>query len=44
MAQIVRRTMSRHDDARSLLRAVYSTEVDLMDMSRDATGARFSAS
>jgi hypothetical protein len=30
MAQIVRQTMSRHDDARSLLRAVYSTEVDLI--------------
>jgi hypothetical protein len=30
MAQIVRQTMSRHDDARSLLRGVYSTEVDLI--------------
>ena len=30
MAQIVRQTMSRYDDARSLLRAVYSTEVDLI--------------
>jgi seryl-tRNA synthetase len=30
MAQIVRQTMSRHDDARSLLRAAYSTEVDLI--------------
>jgi hypothetical protein len=30
MAQIVRQKMSRHDDARSLLRAVYSTEVDLI--------------
>jgi hypothetical protein len=30
MAQIVRQTMSRHDDARSLLRAVYSTEVDFI--------------
>ncbi|MBV9531262.1 MAG: hypothetical protein JO283_09370 [Bradyrhizobium sp.] len=30
MAQIVRQTMSRHDDARSLLRAVYSTDVDLI--------------
>jgi hypothetical protein len=30
MAQIVRQTMSRDDDARSLLRAVYSTEVDLI--------------
>ena len=30
MAQIVRRKMSRHDDARSLLRAVYNTEVDLL--------------
>jgi len=30
MAQIVRQQMSRHDDARSLLRAIYSTEVDLI--------------
>jgi hypothetical protein len=30
MAHIVRQKMSRHDDARSLLRAVYSTEVDLI--------------
>ena len=30
MAQTVRQKMSRHDDARSLLRAVYSTEVDLI--------------
>jgi hypothetical protein len=30
MAQIVRQMMSRHDDARSLLRAIYSTEVDLV--------------
>jgi hypothetical protein len=30
MAQIVRQTMSRHDDARNLLRGVYSTEVDLI--------------
>jgi len=30
MAQIVRQKMSRHDDARSLLRAVYSTEIDLI--------------
>jgi hypothetical protein len=30
MPQIVRQTMSRHDDARSLLRAVYSTEIDLI--------------
>jgi len=30
MAQIVRQKMSRHDDARSLLRAIYSTEVDLI--------------
>jgi outer membrane murein-binding lipoprotein Lpp len=30
MAQIVRQMMSRHDDARSLLRAVYSTEIDLI--------------
>jgi transposase-like protein len=30
MAHIVRQKMTRHDDARSLLRAVYSTEVDLI--------------
>jgi len=30
MAQIIRLEMSRHDDARSLLRAIYSTEVDLI--------------
>jgi hypothetical protein len=30
MAQIVRQKMARHDDARSLLRAIYSTEVDLL--------------
>ena len=30
MAQIIREKMTRHDDARSLLRAIYSTEVDLM--------------
>jgi hypothetical protein len=30
MAQIVRQKMSRHDDARSLLRAIYSTEADLL--------------
>jgi hypothetical protein len=30
MAQVVRQKMARHDDARSLLHAVYSTEVDLM--------------
>jgi hypothetical protein len=30
MAQIVRQKMTRHDDARSLLRAIYSTEVDLI--------------
>jgi len=29
MAQILRRKMTRHDDARSLLRAVYNTEVDI---------------
>src|SRR5271169_6160557 len=29
MAQILRRKMTRHDDARSLLRAVYTTEVDI---------------
>ena len=30
MAQIVRQKMRRHDDARSLLRAIYSTEIDLI--------------
>ena len=30
MAGIVREKMSRHDDARSLLRAIYATEVDIM--------------
>jgi hypothetical protein len=30
MAQIVRQKMTRHDDARSLLRAVYNTEVDMI--------------
>jgi hypothetical protein len=29
MAQLVRHKMTRHDDARSLLRGVYSTEVDI---------------
>ena len=30
MAHILREKMSRHDDARSLLRAIYSTEVDIV--------------
>ena len=30
MAHIVRQKMTRHDDARSLLRAVYSTEIDMI--------------
>ena len=30
MAQIVRQKMTRHDDARSLLRAIYNTEVDMV--------------
>jgi hypothetical protein len=30
MAEIVRQKMTRHDDARSLLRAIYSTEIDLV--------------
>src|SRR6202789_4151556 len=29
MAQILRHKMSRHDDARSLLRAIYNTEADM---------------
>ena len=30
MTQVVRETMARHDDARSLLRTLYRTEVDLL--------------
>ena len=30
MAQIVRQKMTRHDDARSLLRAIYNTEADMI--------------
>jgi len=30
MAQILRHSMTRHDDARSLLRAIYSTEADIV--------------
>jgi hypothetical protein len=30
MAQILRHKMTRHDDARSLLRAIYSTEADIV--------------
>ena len=30
MAQILRHNMTRHDDARSLLRAIYSTEIDIV--------------
>ena len=30
MTQIVRQKISRHDDARSLLRAIYGTEIDLI--------------
>jgi hypothetical protein len=30
MVQIVRQKMKRHDDARSLLRAIYSTEADIL--------------
>jgi hypothetical protein len=30
MAQILRQKMTRHDDARSLLRAIYSTEADIV--------------
>jgi hypothetical protein len=30
MASIVRQKMARHDDARSLLRGIYSTEVDIL--------------
>ena len=30
MVQTVRQKMTRHDDARSLLRAIYSTEADIL--------------
>jgi hypothetical protein len=30
MVQVIRQKMKRHDDARSLLRAIYSTEIDLV--------------
>jgi hypothetical protein len=30
MAQILTQKMTRHDDARSLLRAVYNTEIDMV--------------
>ncbi|MGH8656541.1 MAG: putative transposase [Gammaproteobacteria bacterium] len=30
MAQTLREKMARHDDARSLLRAIYRTEIDLL--------------
>ena len=30
MAQIIRKRMTRHDDARSLLRAIYNTEADMV--------------
>jgi hypothetical protein len=30
MAQILHQKMARHDDARSLLRAIYNTEVDIL--------------
>jgi hypothetical protein len=30
MAQVLRQKMTRHDDARSLLRAIYSTEADIV--------------
>ena len=37
MAQMARETMSRQDDARSLLRALYSTEADLLPDQTAAT-------
>lgn len=37
MANILREKMSRHDDARSLLRAIYSTEADLIPNPDDKT-------
>ena len=37
MTQILRQKMTRHDDARSLLRAIYSTEVDIVPDPRAKT-------
>jgi Transposase protein len=37
MVQIVRQKMTRRDDARSLLRAIYSTEVDILPDPRAKT-------
>ena len=37
MAQILRQKMTRHDDARSLLRAIYSTEADIVPDPRAKT-------
>jgi len=37
MAQCLRETMTRHDDARSLLRALYNTEADLVPDQQNAT-------
>jgi hypothetical protein len=34
MTQIVRQMMSRHDDARGLLRAAYSSEVDVIPINK----------
>ena len=37
MAQTLREKMARYDDARSLLRAVYSSEIDLLPNAKDKT-------
>ena len=37
MVQIVRQKMMRHDDARSLLRAIYRTEVDILPVPQAKT-------
>lgn len=37
MAHVLRETMTRHDDARRLLRAIYDTQVDLLPNAHDKT-------
>ena len=37
MAQILRQNMTRHDDARSLLRAFYNIEVDIVPVPQAKT-------
>jgi len=36
MAQVLKEKMSRNDDARSLLRAIYRTEADLLRITKKA--------